>query len=189
MAFHQKEFTKLIHTELLPPFDHKGRSFLWESLGRKFFNMEYMDADKLSRENKEFIFSLFPSETIYLNLLPIQARETVGKVGEHTLPVKRMLESIGFEYTYEVDPFDGGPHFRAPLNKIKPIKQAFSKNPKFSQEKELKQKVIIELKYKEHLFSACECECHIEKEDIYLSQDIFGLVKENEKVRGIYLSF
>jgi arginine N-succinyltransferase len=33
-----------------------------------------------------------------------------------------MLQDIGFEYTWEVDPFDGGPHYRAKVSDIMPIK-------------------------------------------------------------------
>ena len=36
-----------------------------------------------------------------------------------------MLEGIGFKYTNEVDPFDGGPHYRANLKDIKPVKEMF----------------------------------------------------------------
>ena len=36
-----------------------------------------------------------------------------------------MLESIGFKYTNEVDPFDGGPHYRAKLKDITPVKDMF----------------------------------------------------------------
>ncbi len=87
--------------------------------------MEYHDADILSRSNKEFILNLFPEDNIYITLLPIEARNAIGKVGEETMPVKKMLESIGFRYTNEVDPFDGGPHYRANLKDIKPIKELF----------------------------------------------------------------
>jgi arginine N-succinyltransferase len=85
--------------------------------------MNYHEADILSRKNKEFILSLFPSENIYQTLLPMEARESIGKVGKETEPVKKMLESIGFKYTFEVDPFDGGPHYRCPLKDIRPIKE------------------------------------------------------------------
>ncbi|EQC52564.1 arginine N-succinyltransferase [Bacteriovorax sp. DB6_IX] len=122
MAMHPNKFKELIHTELMPPFDSEGRSPLWEAIGRRFLNMEYHDADLLSRKNKEFILSLFPSGTIYETLLPIEARNAVGKVGKDTLPVKKMIESIGFKYTNEVDPFDGGPHYRCPLKELKPVK-------------------------------------------------------------------
>lgn len=125
MGMNKERFKDVIHSELMPPFDNEGHSPLWEAIGRRFLNMEYVDADILSRSNKEFILSLFPADTIYLTLLPIEARNSVGKVGEETIPVKKMLESIGFKYTNEVDPFDGGPHYRALLKDIKPVKEMF----------------------------------------------------------------
>jgi arginine N-succinyltransferase len=123
MANNPDRFKPMIHSELMPPLDRYGNSPLWEAVGRRFFNMNYHEADVLSRSNKEFILSLFPSENIYQTLLPMEARESIGKVGKETEPVKRMLESIGFKYTYEVDPFDGGPHYRCPLKEITPIKE------------------------------------------------------------------
>ena len=123
MSDHAERFKPMIHSELVPPLDKFGNSPLWEAVGRRFFNMNYHEADILSRSNKEFILSLFPSENIYQTLLPMEARESIGKVGKETEPVKRMLENIGFKYTFEVDPFDGGPHYRCPLKDIKPIKE------------------------------------------------------------------
>jgi len=116
-------FTKQIHSELLPPFDENGKSLLWEGLGRKFLNMDYWEADILSQSDKNFIHDLFPSSTIYQNLLPKNSLQVIGEVGTNTLPVKKMLESIGFKYMNEVDPFDGGPHFRANLKDLKPFKE------------------------------------------------------------------
>ncbi|WP_127715637.1 arginine N-succinyltransferase [Halobacteriovorax sp. HLS] len=134
MALNQKKFKSTIHSELMPPFDKDGHSPLWEAIGRRFLNMDYQDADLLSRSNKEFILSLYPSDTIYETLLPLEARNAIGKVGKDTLPVKRMLESIGFKYTKEVDPFDGGPHYRAKLTEIEPVKNLFSGPIHFNKE-------------------------------------------------------
>jgi arginine N-succinyltransferase len=125
MGMHKNLFKDTIHSELMPPFDQEGHAPLWEAIGRRFLNMEYHEADVLSRSNKEFILNLFPADTIYMTLLPIEARNAIGKVGEETAPVKKMLESIGFKYTNEVDPFDGGPHYRAKLKDIKPVKEMF----------------------------------------------------------------
>lgn len=125
MALNPDLFTQTIHCELMPPFDENGKSPLWEAIGRRFMNMNYDDADRLSRENKEFILSLYPSDTIYETLLPLKARNAIGKVGQSTQPVKKMLESIGFKYMNEVDPFDGGPHYRCLMKEIKPIKERF----------------------------------------------------------------
>lgn len=128
MANNPDRFKPMVHSELMPPLDKYGNSPLWEAVGRRFLNMNYHEADILSRNNKEFILSLFPSENIYQTLLPMEARESIGKVGKETEPVKRMLENIGFKYTFEVDPFDGGPHFRCPLKNIEPIKEKISGN-------------------------------------------------------------
>lgn len=156
MAASPERFKPMIHSELLPPFDKHGNSPLWEAVGRRFLNMNYTEADLLSRNNKEFILSLFPSENIYQTLLPMEARESIGKVGKETEPVKKMLESIGFKYTYEVDPFDGGPHYRCPLKEIKPIKEKITgllitaKN--FDKEKA--REVLVSLEHPDHDFFA-----------------------------------
>ena len=123
MGLHKSQFTDLIHTELLPILDDHGNSPLWDNLGRKFIDMPYKKADELSRKNKDFIPSLFPSKPIYIQLLPQNAQEVVGKVGAKAQPVKAMLEKIGFSYTGEIDPLDGGPHYRAALGDISLIKQ------------------------------------------------------------------
>jgi arginine N-succinyltransferase len=47
----------------------------------------------------------------------------LGRVGEQTKPAQHLLESIGFEYLDEVDPFDGGPHFGADTKDILVIQQ------------------------------------------------------------------
>lgn len=157
MAIHPERFKSTVHSELMPPFDKFGNSPLWEAIGRRFLNINYHEADVLSRSNKEFILSLFPSENIYQTLLPMEAREAIGKVGKETEPVRRMLESIGFKYMYEVDPFDGGPHYRALLKDIKPIKGLISgkltavKN--FGEEK-TDLDVLINIKHPHHDFFA-----------------------------------
>lgn len=156
MGMHPERFKPMVHSELMPPFDKNGNSPLWEAIGRRFMNMNYNEADVLSRNNKEFILSLFPSENIYQTLLPMEAREAIGKVGKETEPVKKMLESIGFKYTYEVDPFDGGPHFRCPVKDIKPIKEKITglliTNKSFDTEKA--REVIISLEHPDHDFFA-----------------------------------
>jgi arginine N-succinyltransferase len=155
MAMNPTRFKPLVHSELMPPFDKDGNSPLWEAIGRRFMNMGYHDADVLSRSNKEFITSLFPSENIYQTLLPIEARDAIGKVGKDTEPVKKMLESIGFKYTQEVDPFDGGPHYRCPLNEIKPIKNKFRGTLSFEgYDSKSSKEMLVAIPQKDHDFFA-----------------------------------
>lgn len=156
MATNPERFKPMVHSELMPPLDKYGNSPLWEAVGRRFLNMNYHEADILSRKNKEFILSLFPSENIYQTLLPMEARESIGKVGKETEPVKKMLESIGFKYTFEVDPFDGGPHYRCPLKDIRPIKEKITglliSNRSFNAEDA--REVLISIEHPDHDFFA-----------------------------------
>ncbi|MBK8697047.1 MAG: arginine N-succinyltransferase [Deltaproteobacteria bacterium] len=118
MAMHRGLFRNDVVAELLPPLLPDGTSHLWEALGRKFTDMSYSEADRLSKRNKEFIKSLFPTGDIYASLLPIDAQEVIGKVGRETRGVEKMLRRIGFQYCHRIDPFDGGPHFRAATDEI-----------------------------------------------------------------------
>jgi arginine N-succinyltransferase len=43
-------------------------------------------------------------------------------VGQETRPAQHLLESIGFQYLQEVDPFDGGPHYGANVPDITIVK-------------------------------------------------------------------
>lgn len=122
MALNPERFEDRVLCELTPPLTDEGRSEFWEALGRRFTGLPYQEADLLSQSHKEFIESLFPQDDIYLSLLEAKARLVLGRVGETTKPAQHLLESIGFEYRDEVDPFDGGPHYGAKTKDILPIK-------------------------------------------------------------------
>ena len=125
MATRPERFRKTVIAEMLPPHVSDGWSPLWNALGAKFTGLNYVEADRLSRENKNFIERLFPHSTIYVTLLPADAQEMVGAVDEQTEPAVRMLKSVGFNYHRRIDPFDGGPHYVVKRDKIRIVKDAF----------------------------------------------------------------
>lgn len=171
MALYPQHFKEMIHSELMPPFDKEGRSPLWEAIGRRFMNMEYHDADVLSRSNKEFILSLYPSDTVYETLLPMDARNAIGKVGDDTLPVKRMLESIGFRYTNEVDPFDGGPHYRAHLKDIKPVKESAKVMIKHKKPEQYSPYLVMLTPENDPLFKAARIEAQLQGDELWVDTE------------------
>lgn len=122
MGLYPERFEERVLCELTPPLTDEGRSEFWEALGRRFTGLPYQEADMLSQSHKEFIQSLFPEEDIYVCLLETRARTMIGRVGEATKPAQYLLESIGFRYLEEVDPFDGGPHYGAIVKDITLIK-------------------------------------------------------------------
>lgn len=123
MGLYPDRFEERVLCELTPPLTEEGRSEFWEALGRRFTGLPYQEADLLSQSHREFIESLFPQDDIYLCLLDSKARLVLGRVGEATKPAQHLLESIGFTYLDEVDPFDGGPHYGASVSQILPITQ------------------------------------------------------------------
>ncbi|HTM43365.1 MAG TPA: arginine N-succinyltransferase [Polyangiaceae bacterium] len=124
IAAHRNLFESEIIAELLPPLESDGTSHLWEALGRRFTGMTYAEADLLSSQNKDFIRDLFPSEAIYASVLSDAARDVIGKVGEQSKGVEKMLTEVGFHYAERVDPFDGGPHFIAQTDHITAVMQS-----------------------------------------------------------------
>ena len=124
IRMHRSWFRDTVLSELLPPLEPDGTSKLWKALGRKFTGLTYQEADLLSRDNKEFIHALFPDDPIHTELFSDDVRTEIGQVGPETKGVEAMLKRIGFEYAYEIDPFDGGPHFCAPTDKISVVANA-----------------------------------------------------------------
>jgi arginine N-succinyltransferase len=124
IAMHREKFRDEVLAELLPPLESDGTSHLWEALGRHFTGLTYMEADKLSKKNKEFVKGLFPEGDVYASLLPEDAQRVIGQVGPQTKGVEKLLERIGFRYCERIDPFDGGPHFLAKTDQITLVQES-----------------------------------------------------------------
>ena len=97
--------------------DDDGRSPFWDAVGRRFFNMEYPQAEQVTGgRNKSFIAELMPHSPVYVPLLPDEAQLAIGQlhpVGE--LPFGILVDE-GFEADTYVDIFDGGPAVEARLS-------------------------------------------------------------------------
>jgi len=105
-----QRFAPKIIAELRGKLGPDGLSPFWEGLGRHFFAMEYSTADYLTGiGQKAFIAELMPKHPVYVNLLPVAAREAIGAVHVDTAPARAMLEQEGFRYEGYVDIFDAGP--------------------------------------------------------------------------------
>lgn len=113
MAAFPRRFREEVLAELMPPLSRDGRSAFWEACGERFTGLDYHEADRLSRRNKEFIQQLFPPGGIYATLLPPRVQRQLGAVGPQTVAARAMLVRLGFRYAQRIDPFDGGPHYVA----------------------------------------------------------------------------
>lgn len=95
--------------------DADGRSPFWEALGRKFFQMDFLEAERLieGARNRSLIVELMPHYPVYVPLLAGEAQAAMGQVHpEGELPF-RILSEEGFEADKYIDIFDGAPVLRA----------------------------------------------------------------------------
>lgn len=125
MRDYKELFSEKVIAEMRGFSDEEGRSPFWESLGRKFFQMEFSKADYLSGlGNKSFVAELMPKHPIYTAFLSNDAREVIGKVHKNTAPALAMLKKEGFNFNGFVDIFDGGPVVEAFVDSIRAVRES-----------------------------------------------------------------
>ena len=126
VAMRPKWFSDRLLAEMMPPVDpYNDGNVFWRCLVKKFINLSYDDADRLSTVRREFMYSLLP-QTVNLSLLPDAVLDQLGRVNRITEPAKRLLEELGFRYVHRIDPFDAGPHLEADRDSISVIRESAS---------------------------------------------------------------
>ncbi len=125
MADFPELFGNQIIAELRGWQDEEGRSPLWENLGKPFFGIEFQDAvNTAALKGSQFISDMMPKYPIYIDLLPEEARNVIGKPHNSSAPALHMLKKEGFQFTGYVDLFDGGPSVQAEIDQIKSVKES-----------------------------------------------------------------
>ena len=122
LAQHRRRFSKKLIAELRGVSDANGQSPFWESLGRRFFSMEFSQADYLTGIGKKsFVAELMPKHPLYTSFLSPEAQAAIGQTHPDTLPARCMLEREGFRYEGYVDIFDAGPTVECDLEDVSAV--------------------------------------------------------------------
>lgn len=125
MAADPERFAPRVISELRGHVDDDGVSPFWDAIGRKFFHMDFNEADHISAEqDNQFILDLMPKYPIYTDLLPEEARVVIGQTHPAGIGARRYLEAEGFRYDGMVDIFDAGPSVSAPRDDIRTIRDS-----------------------------------------------------------------
>lgn len=125
MAAAPERFSDKVLAELRGVVDDEGVSPFWECLGRHFFRMDFAEADRLSATtDNQFIMDLMPRYPIYVDLLPPEAREVIGRCHSDGVGAYKLLQWEGFEFDRTVDIFDGGPLVAAQRRHIRTIQES-----------------------------------------------------------------
>jgi arginine N-succinyltransferase len=99
-----------------------------------------------------------------------------------------MLENIGFKYINEIDPFDGGPHYRSKLNEIKPIKELIKLNKIVETPDEInKRTYLINLQNNKFEFCALRISGEIIGNLLLVSPEDFALIDKDFEMKNINL--
>ncbi|WP_026941618.1 arginine N-succinyltransferase [Hellea balneolensis] len=118
-------FGEQVISELRGRVSEAGESPFWDAIGRKFFRMDFHEADKISAEkDNQFILDLMPKHPIYVALLPDAAKEVIGKTHPAGVGARRYLEAEGFRYDGNIDIFDAGPSLSVPRDDLTTVKDS-----------------------------------------------------------------
>ncbi|HET7772823.1 MAG TPA: arginine N-succinyltransferase [Burkholderiaceae bacterium] len=120
MTEHPQRFADRVAAESPGLCDDAGHCPFWDAVGRRFFNMDYAQAERIAGgRSKSFIAELMPHAPIYVPLLPEQARMAIGQLHPSAeLPFSILMDE-GFDENTYIDLFDGGPTVHARLDTLR----------------------------------------------------------------------
>ncbi|SUG55368.1 arginine succinyltransferase [Salmonella enterica subsp. diarizonae] len=125
MAAFRDKFNEKVVAEMRGVIDEHGYSPFWQSLGKRFFSMDFSRADFLcGTGQKAFIAELMPKHPIYTHFLSEEAQAVIGEVHPQTAPARAVLEKEGFRYRHYIDIFDGGRRWSVILTAYGPFVKA-----------------------------------------------------------------
>jgi arginine N-succinyltransferase len=109
-AAHRQRFSSGVFSLLLGVTDDAGASPFWEAVGRKFFQRDFADVERVSGgRSRTFIAEVMPVYPLYVPLLPQAAQRVLGAPGPNALRTYEIHLEEGFEPDRYVDIFDAGP--------------------------------------------------------------------------------
>jgi len=102
-----------------------GSQPFWNAIGRRFFDMEFEEADAANAANgNQFIEDMMPRYPVYVELMPEDARQCIGKPHDSAKPAWKMLIEEGFLFNDYIDVFDGGPLVDARVKDLRTVKES-----------------------------------------------------------------
>jgi arginine N-succinyltransferase len=123
MASFPENFNDTIIAEMRGFIDQNNKTPFWDHLGRHFLDLDYAEVQHIKDYGRQFIPYVLPQYPIYVDMLPEEAKNMIGRVHENTRPALKILEQEGFVMTQDYDVFDGGPVIKANKNSIRTIKE------------------------------------------------------------------
>ncbi|MGP6460159.1 arginine N-succinyltransferase [Pseudomonas parakoreensis] len=122
IAAHASRFADAVITEIVGYSDENGHSPFWDALGKHFFDLPYVEAERLcGLQSRTFLAELMPQYPIYVPMLPPEAQACIGRIHPDGQEAFDILEREGFETNSYIDLFDAGPTLYARTANIRSI--------------------------------------------------------------------
>ncbi|HXH02557.1 MAG TPA: arginine N-succinyltransferase [Candidatus Competibacteraceae bacterium] len=122
IANHPQRFAERIVAEMMGLTRADGSSPFWDSVGRRFFGIDYQEAElHCGVRGRTFIAELLPQHPLYVPLLSDEAQAAIGQVNPAHEVAFEVLMREGFETDHYIDIFDGGPTLHARTDSIRTI--------------------------------------------------------------------
>lgn len=99
-------------------------SWFWEHVGRKFYDVDFKTFMEFHDQDCHFIPTILPKYPLNAAFFSPDAVQAMGRVHPHTEPAVRLLKREGFDFTAEIDAFDGGPKMEAKKEGIRTFKDS-----------------------------------------------------------------
>jgi arginine N-succinyltransferase len=124
IAAHKHRFERKMLAEMRGVIDQRQISPFWEGIGRHFCHLSFVELMTQIDQDRTFIKEILPKFPLYIDLLPQDVQDVIGKTHENTKPALHMLINEGFAFKQEIDSFDGGPLLTAPTKSIRTVKNS-----------------------------------------------------------------
>ena len=124
LAVHRERFGEVVMAELRGWIDDNDESAFWNAVGKKFFDLDLGEADRMSGKDFRFMQDLLPGTPIPVDLLPAEAQEVIGRPHAGSEPAAAMLRRIGFRDHGYIDIFDAGLCLDAFIDDVDVVRRA-----------------------------------------------------------------
>lgn len=122
IAAFPKCFDSKIFAEMRGYVDEHQNSPFWEGIGRHFVDTKFETLVQLRDEGIIDLSQALPQNPIYIELLPKNVQESIGKIHEETKAALKILMEEGFKFSDEFDICDGGPKIEIETKNIRVIR-------------------------------------------------------------------
>lgn len=145
----------------------------WNALGRKFFQMDFLDAERVieGARNRTLIVELMPPYPVYVPLLPGDAQAAMGQIHPDSALAYELLADEGFEADEYVDIFDGGPILLAHKASLRTLQQASLRVVEIGQPHQQAPSMMLSNR-SERQFRAVHAPCSLTEHSVRISNEV-----------------